>query len=88
MHHVIYKHCIEFIASEKIFILAASGQVSIVLRIIEVASRQRHYETARDAQLAAKAVQNMLNARNSTGQSSLMLACRHGYGTIALALCC
>ena len=48
--------------------------MSIVLRIIEVASRQRHCETARDAQLAAKSVQNILNARNSMGQSSLMLA--------------
>lgn len=58
---------------------AASGQVNIVLRIIEVASRQRHFESTRDAHLAAKAVQNMLDARNSLGQSSLMLACRHGW---------
>lgn len=55
-----------------------NGQTQIVLRIIETASKQRMFESHRKAQMAAKAVQSMLDARNASGQSPLMLACRHG----------
>jgi len=73
------EHCYNMEPQDCVCANTASGQVGIALRIIDTASRQRHFETARDAQLAAKAVQNMLDARNALGQSPLMLACRHGY---------